>query len=131
MITSEITAFGLAKAVGEYLDSRRATTVINESLEDAAHSSTSSSSLLPQSTRHIRARTARRWLKKLGFVYKDVKKDVYLDGHEREDVVKYRDEVFLKIWQEASRRFVVFKEDGSWEKPPGLRPGEKPLTLVK
>lgn len=130
MFTSEITAFGLAKAVGEYLDSRRAIAVINESLQDAAHSSASSFSLLPDSTRRIRARTARRWLKKMGFVYKDVKKDVYFDGHEREDVVKYRNEVFLKNWQEFSRRFVIFEEDGSWEKPPGLRPGEKPMVLV-
>jgi hypothetical protein len=130
MFVSEITAFSLAKAVGEYLDSRRAVAAINESFQDAAHSSASSSPLLPNSSRRIRARTARRWLKKMGFTYKDAKKDVYFDGHEREDVVKYRNEVFLKIWQESSRRFVIFKEDGSWEKPPGRQPGEKPLVLV-
>jgi hypothetical protein len=56
-----------------------------------------------------------------GFGYGGAKKDVYFDGHEREDVVKYREEVFLKAWKEHSRRFVIFKEDGSWEKPPGLR----------
>jgi hypothetical protein len=66
----------------------------------------------------------------MGFTYQDAKKDVYFDGHEREDVVKYREEVFLKAWQEHSRRFVIFKEDGSWEKPHGLRPNEKPLVLV-
>ena len=66
----------------------------------------------------------------MGFVYKDSRKDVYFDGHEREDVVNYRNEVFLNIWQEASRRFVIFNEDGSWEKPPSLQPGEKPLVLV-
>ena len=127
---SDITAFGLAKAVGEYLNSNRAIAAVNESLQDAAHSSSSNSSALPHSTRRIRARTARRWLKKMGFVYKDVKKDVYFDGHEREDVVKYRNEVFLKTFQEARRRFILFKEDGSWENPSGLRPGEKPLVLV-
>jgi hypothetical protein len=47
MFVSEITAFSLAKAVGEYLDSRRAVAAINESFQDAAHSSASSSSLLP------------------------------------------------------------------------------------
>jgi hypothetical protein len=131
MFVSEITAFSLAKAVGEYLDSRRAVAAINESFQDAAvHSSASNSSFLPNSSRRIRARTARRWLKKMCFTYKDAKKDVYFDGHEREDVVKYRNEVFLKTWQESSRRFVIFKEDGSWEKPPGLQPGEKPLVLV-
>ena len=66
MFASEITAFSLAKAVGEYLDSRRVVAAINESFQDAAHSSASSSSLLPNSSRRIRARTARRWLKKMG-----------------------------------------------------------------
>ena len=66
----------------------------------------------------------------MGFSFGNVKKDVYIDGHEREDVVKYRNEVFLPTWQEYSRRMVIFKEDDSWEKPSGLRPGEKPLVLV-
>jgi len=34
--------------------------------------------------------TARRWLAKLGYELKEVKKGVYVDGHEREDVVAYR-----------------------------------------
>ena len=61
----------------------------------------------------IRARTARCWLKKMGFSFGEVKKDVYVDGHEREDVVKYRNEEFLPAWKEFSRRMVVFKEDGT------------------
>jgi hypothetical protein len=121
-----ITGHGLAKAIGEYLDSRRAGAAVSESLQNA----TGQTSPSHTSTRRISARTARRWLKRNGFSYGDAKKDVYFDGHEREDVVKYREEVFLKAWQEHSRRFVIFKEDGSWEKPPGLRPGEKPLVLV-
>ena len=66
----------------------------------------------------------------MGFSYKDVKKGVYVDGHERDDVKKYRSEVFLKTWKKAFRRFLLFKEDGSWEIPPGLQPGEKPLVLI-
>ena len=66
----------------------------------------------------------------MGFSYHEVKKGVYVDGHEREDVVKYRNDVFLKAWTKASRRFVTFKEDGSWEMPSDLQPGEKPLVLV-
>ena len=38
----------------------------------------------------IRSRTARNWLRKLGFEYKDVCKDVFIDGHERADVVEDR-----------------------------------------
>jgi hypothetical protein len=32
--------------------------------------------------------TAVNWLKKIGFKLRKVKKGVYVDGHEREDVVK-------------------------------------------
>ena len=115
----------MAKAVGDYLDSTRATSTIAALLQNTEETV----STLSKSAR-IRARTARRWLKKMGFSYKDVKKGVYVDGHERDDVKKYRTEVFLKIWKKASRRFLLFKEDGSWEIPPGLQPGEKPLVLV-
>ena len=42
-------------------------------------------------------RTAQRWLIKLGWRRTVVRKGVYMDGHEREDVVKYRQEVFLPV----------------------------------
>jgi len=38
----------------------------------------------------IGARTARRWLARLGFHWTDVRKGVYIDGHERPDVVQER-----------------------------------------
>jgi hypothetical protein len=34
--------------------------------------------------------TARRWLIKLGYSLKEACKGMYFDGHERDDVVKYR-----------------------------------------
>ena len=43
----------------------------------------------------ITARTARRWLHKLGFEKVSSKKGIYIDGHERADVVEYR-KVYLK-----------------------------------
>ena len=101
--TLEITAYGLAKAVGDYLDSTRATSIIAVLLQETEQAT----STLSKSTR-IRARTA-QWLKKMGFSYTDVKKGVYVDGHERDDVKKYRSEVFLKTWKRASRRFLLFK----------------------
>jgi hypothetical protein len=70
---------------------------VDQSLQDAATLPALDPSTTRR-TRHIRARTARRWLKKLGFSYKDVRKEV----------VEYRNEVFLKAWQQASRRFVIF-----------------------
>jgi hypothetical protein len=44
--------------------------------------------------------TARNWLKKLGYVCKDVKKGVYHDGHERPDVVEAR-----KTFLEEMKRY--------------------------
>ena len=38
----------------------------------------------------IKSRTARKWLHKLGFEYKDIKKDVFVDEHERPVVVEDR-----------------------------------------
>ena len=46
----------------------------------------------------IRARTARRWLKKKGFSYGEVQKSVYIDRHKWEDVMAYRRDVFLRLW---------------------------------
>lgn len=41
----------------------------------------------------ISLRTATRWMQKLGYQYGSFQKDVFIDGHERDDVVEYR-----KIW---------------------------------
>jgi hypothetical protein len=40
------------------------------------------------------------WLLRLGFYKSEVKKGVYVDGHEREDVIAYRQEVFLPLMAE-------------------------------
>lgn len=43
----------------------------------------------------IRARSARWWLRKLGYQYKDIQKGIYFDGHERSDVIDYHN-LFLE-----------------------------------
>ena len=50
-----------------------------------------SHALLVNLPRTISMRTANRWLHKLGFIAKSHKKGLYVDGHEREDVVKSRE----------------------------------------
>ena len=45
-------------------------------------------------------------------------------------MVEYRQHEFLPIWASLERRIVVFSEDGSWIRSPGLIEGEKPLVLV-
>ena len=44
----------------------------------------------PQVPSSISERTAARWLHQLGFEAASTKKGVYIDGHERSDVVEYR-----------------------------------------
>ena len=57
--------------------------------------------LLPNSTleagapRRISVEVARRWLHEMGFKVRRITKGIYIDGHERTDVVEYR-KTFLK-----------------------------------
>ena len=41
--------------------------------------------------------TVRRWLRKLGYTRHHAKKGVYVDGHERPDVVEYRKKFLGKM----------------------------------
>ena len=83
----------------------------------------------------IRSRTARNWLHKLGFQYKEVKKDVFIDGHERPDVVKDRNQ-FLKVMEELKPFMVEFESDGSMKPkdyPPGCIVGgeeRRPIIVI-
>ena len=53
--------------------------------------------------------TARRWLRREGFKYMQHKKAIYYDGHDRPDVVKYRQEVFLPAMANYRERLVEYK----------------------
>ena len=53
--------------------------------------------------------TARQWLQKEGFKYTLHKKAIYYDGHDREDVVKDRQEWFLPAMAEYRERLVEYK----------------------
>ena len=56
----------------------------------------------------------------MGFDHGRYTKGVFVDGHERPDVIKYRNEVFIPQWQAIRHRLVIFNEDGSWHPPPGM-----------
>ena len=42
--------------------------------------------------------TAKRWMHKLGYRWVKKHRGMYVDGHERDDVVQYRQSVFLPAW---------------------------------
>ena len=118
-----ITAYNLAEAVRKYI----------HSLQQAEGNTPETSEMLDvvgQRGTRVTARTARKWLHQLGLEFGLVRKDVFVDGHEREDVVNYRSTQFIPRWREYERRLVVFDEKGNWTSPPTLLPGERPLVLV-
>jgi hypothetical protein len=56
--------------------------------------------------------TAIRWLTMLGWDYRKQKKGMYIDGHERADIVKYRQE-FVVRWKDREKRFHRWDNDGN------------------
>jgi hypothetical protein len=65
----------------------------------------------------ISLRTGQRWLKKLDWRYGRKKKGMYIDGHEREDVVNYRKE-FIERWKEYEKRMVTYDNGGNIQTTP-------------
>lgn len=54
---------------------------------------------LTESKATICERTAINWLRKLGYQCKDVRKGIYIDGHERPDVIETRTKFLKKMAQ--------------------------------
>ena len=123
-------------AVSQYLQSNQVVEVVEELLStddsetglDAGGQSQDDTTKVSSRANplKIRARTARRWLAKLGFEWKEYKKGIYKDGHERSDVVAYRNSEFLPQFQSIRHLLVTFDDHGNMILPENLAPGEKP-----
>ena len=73
--------------------------------------------------------TALRWLIRLGMSFSEYRPGTYVDGHEREDIVAYRNDFLLRM-AEYEKRMVKFSgEDMEIEEPPELS-GIKRIVLV-
>ena len=121
----EVTASLLAQAVTEFVGSRMGTNV-KASLE-AADAETEYGEQQPRS---LKARAAGNWLRCMGYSWRRAKKGVYVDGHERDDVVKYRQEVFLPKLQQVRNRLARWNEDGSVFKEGALPEGDRWVVIV-
>jgi hypothetical protein len=87
--------------------------------------------------------TARKWLHYLGCYYKEGRKDVYYDGHEREDVVKYRNEFVPRLlsWFNDPNILLVFQDEviyksyecqtAYWHLPENIETGEATNVHLK
>lgn len=81
----------------------------------------------------ITLRTAQRWMHKMDWRYGKKKRGMYIDGHERDDVVAYRKE-FVERWKEYERRMVTYDNDGNIDSTPNgfpvAQPGRFRLYLI-
>jgi len=78
----------------------------------------------------IRACTACHWLATLWLEFAAVKKGVFVNGHERNNVVKWRQEVFIPEFEQLYPLLVCWTEDGYMLMPANLPPGVNPHVVV-
>jgi hypothetical protein len=83
-------------------------------------------------TRGVSLRTARRWLHREGFRFTEHQKALYFDGHERPDVVEYRQNVFIPQMKQNCRQVVeyVVGDVGKEREKPVENYVERRLVLV-
>jgi hypothetical protein len=75
---------------------------------------------------------ARQWLIKLEWWHTTLKKGVYMDGHERPDVIDYRVNTFLPLMAQLEKWMVHWVMNGSKlvRVDPKLGPDEKRVIVV-
>ena len=78
--------------------------------------------------------TMRQWLVKLGWRRKELRKGVYMDGHERQDVKDYHTNVFLPFMALHANKMAYWEpkesEPGLMHIDPDLQPGERWVIAV-
>jgi hypothetical protein len=75
----------------------------------------------------IGLKTAQRYLDALEYRYRTPLKGQYADGHKREDVVNYRDQIFLPYWRQISERMLNWADGNLPEFGPAVR-GRRVIT---
>jgi hypothetical protein len=64
-------------------------------------------------TKTISLATAQRWMKTVGYHWSKMPTKQFVDGHERVDVVEYRQVVFLPVWAELLSQTQVYATNGN------------------
>jgi hypothetical protein len=105
-IAQEIKASMVEKAKGKFLKAQDVVEIVASPKMQAIFE------LKGISKPSISIKTALRWLEKLGWTFGKLKNGMYLDGHERSDVVEYR-RGFVERWMGHERRFHRWDHDGT------------------
>ncbi|KAG9224502.1 hypothetical protein CCMSSC00406_0002347 [Pleurotus cornucopiae] len=87
--------------------------------------------------RRISEVTAQRWMKKMGYRWTLRPSGQFVDGHERVDVVHYRQNIFLPAWDNIQSRTRRWKEENMMEEeevplsahPPVYGPRERQIVV--
>ncbi|KAF8220159.1 hypothetical protein L208DRAFT_1127784, partial [Tricholoma matsutake] len=78
----------------------------------------------------ISVHTAQHWLYKMGWQYGRQNNGMYIDGHEHEDVVAYR-ECFIKRWKGYEHRMTTYDNSGNIDKiPVGFQVADGHFKLI-
>ena len=96
-VTSQTLAAAFADVLKEVEEEEEVENLIVETFEEVQREEMEMREKNVTTQVSIQARTAREWLNRLGYRWKNVSKGVYIDGHERKDVVEYR-KWFVKEW---------------------------------
>lgn len=113
----------LVIAVTEYTESRKVGKAVEIVLGEA-ESTTGVDNAKPFV---IQIRTARNWLRRLGFEFQQIKKGVYQDGHERPDVVNYGQTIFIPRFLELLKFSIHVDNEGHSIYPKNV---DQPLVFV-
>jgi hypothetical protein len=98
-VTSQTLAAAFADVLKDLEDAEDVETLIGETLREVQREELDMREKRVSKKVSIQARTAREWLNRMGYRWKSVSKGVYIDGHERKDVVQYR-KWFVNEWFE-------------------------------
>jgi hypothetical protein len=113
----------------QWLRSQKSNTISGKSFSEWVNSHLHRELGLPAPV-EITERTATRWLHVIGYFLDDAtKKGMYLDGHERTDVVEYCRR-FLNEMEEFEKRMPQYEGNNMEMKMPPLPEGVKPLVMV-
>jgi hypothetical protein len=85
---------------------------------------------IPHAPAAISVKTATRWMRCLGFNIEKASKGWFSDGHERDDVVQYREEFLVKFAAYQARMSKYEGKDMDIAVSPTLAPGEKEIVVV-
>ncbi len=55
---------------------------------------------------------------------------IYIHHYERQDIIKYWNDIFLKQWEKYAKRFINFNKDSTWTLLLDISPNDKQIMFI-